>query len=93
MLNRMVSSDFKNNEVIFPREHGVHCSHPIISSMNNDVIDLLGFPIMSTSILIKTTNIFTKFSFNSRFGGRTRVSKNATARNGTQHHATTVNSW
>ena len=55
MLNLMVSSDFKNNEVIFPREHGVHCSHPIISSMNNDEIDLLAFSIMSTSILIKIT--------------------------------------
>ena len=46
---------FKNNEVVFPREHGVHCSHPIISSMNNDAIDLLAFSIMSTSIVIKIT--------------------------------------
>ena len=55
MLNLMVSSNFKNNEVNFPLEHGIHCSHPIISSMNNDVIDLLAFSIISSSILIKTT--------------------------------------
>ena len=64
MLTLLGSADFKNNEGIFPREHGVHCSHAIISSMNNDEIDFLAFSIMRSSILIKTLNFIQTNSFN-----------------------------